>query len=185
VDLGLVDTSTTGTASPDPDGNNLNAMFMVRSNAIGGTVVGYRAVQQSGTNYRGALRIVGSTCAGSANTVGSSGSSTDTCFNSNTTKTVMTTALEEFGITGRYINRSSSTVPTSNLSLTTDYDSTSTLGYAWQQDGTYTPVATSAPSTDKVIDDEAVIIKLGAVAALTTPPGQYTAQADFIAIPTY
>jgi hypothetical protein len=88
-------------------------------------------------------------------------------------------------MTGRYINRISSGTPTANLSLTTDYDSTSTVGYAWQQDGSFVDVATSVGSTDKVIDDEAVVLKFAAVASLTTPTGVYTAQADFVAIPTY
>ena len=111
--------------------------------------------------------------------------STDRCFNAATTKTALTSSVEQFGMTGRFINRTSSTVPTSNLSLTANYDSTSTTGYAWIEDGTFTTVATSVPSTDKVVDDEAIVLGFAAVAALTTPPGQYTAQADFIAVPTY
>jgi hypothetical protein len=185
VDLGVVDGTTGGATSPDSDGNGANGVFMIRANAVGGSVVGYRAVQQSGTTYQGALRVVGSTCTGVANTVGAANSSTDQCFNSDTTKTSLTANTEQFGMTGRYINRTSSATPTSNLSLSTDYDSTSTVGYAWTQAGTFTPVATTVPSTDKVVDDEAVILKFAAVSALTTPTGQYQAQADFVAVPTY
>ena len=180
VDIGIVD-STTNAQSPVAavnGGNAADGMMMVRSNALNGVSIGYRAVQQSGTNHQGALRVVGSTC--NAGVVQS-----DRCFDSASTKTALVAGTEQFGMTGRYINTTSSTVPTSNLSLTTDYDSTSTTGYAWQEDGTFAEVATSVPSSGKVVDDEAVVLGFGAVAALTTPPGQYTAQADFIAVATY
>ena len=69
--------------------------------------------------------------------------------------------------------------------MATDYDSTVTIGYAWQEDGSFAELASSTGSTDKVIDDEAVILSFGAVAALTTPTGDYTAQADFIAVSVF
>jgi hypothetical protein len=190
VDIGVADNSTTGAVSPDAEGNNANGVFMVRTNAVGGTVVGYRAVQQSGTNYPGSLRVVGSTCVSEAagrndTNDGTNRVSTDQCFNSATTKTALTTSIEQFGMTGRFINRTSSATPTSNLTLATAYDSTATVGYAWDESGAFTNLATSVPSTDKVIDDEAVLLKFAAVAALTTPTGVYQAQADFVAVPTY
>jgi hypothetical protein len=158
---------------------------MLRTNAVNGSVVGYRAVQQSGTNYVGSLRVVGANCGGAGNTVGAANSTTDQCFNSNTTKTALTTSVEQFGMTGRFINRLSSATPTANLALATDYDGTSTVGYAWNQTGTFTTIASSTASTDKVVDDESVILQFAAVAALTTPTGVYQAQGDFVAIPTY
>ena len=190
VDIGVADNTVTGAVSPDTDGNNLNGMFMVRTNAVGGTIVGYRAVQQTGTNYKGALRVAGSTCTATGvgkNDTNNAGAriSTDQCFNSSPTKLALTTSIEQFGMTGRFINRVSSDTPTTNLSLSTDYDSTSSVGYAWTEDGSFANVATSVPSTDKVVDDEAIILKFAAVAALTTPTGVYQAQADFIAVPTY
>jgi len=190
VDIGVADNSTTGAVSPDTDGNNRNGLFMVRTNAAGGTVVGYRAVQQTGTNYVGALRISGATCTsvgtGKNDTTDAANRiSTDTCFNSATAKTALTSSVEQFGMTGRFINRVSSATPTANLTLTTDYDSTAVTGYAWVQDGTFTNVATSVPSADKVIDDEAIVLRFAAVAALTTPTGVYTAQGDFVAVPTF
>lgn len=178
VDLGVVDSSTTGAVSPDSDGNSANGVFMIRTNAVGGSLVGYRAVQQTGTNHQGALRVVGASCnAGTVNT--------DQCFNAQTSKTALVASTEQFGMTGRYINRTSSATPTANLSLAAAYDSTSTVGYAWQEDGSFVTVADSSGSTDKVIDDESVILSFAAVSALTTPTGQYQAQADFVAVPTY
>jgi hypothetical protein len=189
VDLGVADNSTSGAVSPATGGNSADGIFMIRSNALNGLIVGYRAVQQTGTNFKGSLRVVGSTCtatSGGNDTLdGTNRVSSDRCFNAAATKTALASSTEQFGMTGRFINRTSSTVPTTNLSLTTDYDSTSTTGYAWQQDGTFVTVATSVPSTDKVVDDEAIVLGFAAVAALTTPPGQYTAQADFIAVPTF
>ena len=186
VDMGVIDNTgvETPVSSSTNTGNDADGIFMVRSNAINGLTVGYKAVQQSGTGYKGSLRVVGATCTTGAgfNTTGNgSAVSSDRCFNSATTKTAITAAVEQFGMTGRYINRTSSTVPTSNLTLAANYDSTSTTGYAWVEDGTYTTVATSS----SVVDDEAVVLGFGAVAALTTPPGQYTAQADFIVVATY
>ncbi len=183
VDLGVADNTTTGGVT---DGSTkAHGVFMVRSNAVNGTEVGYRAVQQSGTTYKGSLRILGTTCSGAANTVAAANSQTDTCFNSNTTKTALTTSVEEFGMTGRFINRASSATPTSNLALAAAYDSTSTEGFAWDQSGNYVAIADSYASTDKVLDDEAVVLKFAAVSALTTPTGQYQAQGDFIAVTTY
>jgi hypothetical protein len=190
VDIGVADNSTTGAVSPDPEGNSRNGIVLIRSNALNGSVIGYKAVQQTGTNYVGALRISGATCtstgSGRNDTLDAVNRvSTDQCFNSATTKTALTASVEQFGMTGRYINRASSGTPTANLSLDTEYDSTSTIGYAWVQDGTFTELASSTGSTDKVLDDESVILKFAAVAALTTPTGVYSAQADFIAISTY
>ncbi len=185
IDLGVVDGTTTGSVSPDTDGNSRNGIFMVRTNAVNGTVVGYRAVQQTGTNYLGSLRVVGANCGGAANTVGAASSSTDQCFNSNVAKTALSASVEQFGMTGRYINRLSSSTPTTNLALAANYDSTSTVGFAWTQTGAFTTIADSTASTDKVIDDEAVVLQFGAVSSLTTPTGQYQAQGDFIAVPTY
>ncbi len=185
IDLGVADNSTTSAVSPSAGGNSKNGIFMVRTNAVNGTVVGYRAVQQTGTNYLGSLRVIGANCGGAANTVGAASSSTDQCFNSNVAKTALSASVEQFGMTGKWINRMSSATPTSNLALAANYDSTSTVGYAWVQTGAFTTIADSTASSDKVIDDEAVILKFAAVAALTTPTGVYQAQGDFIAVPTY
>ncbi len=183
IDLGVADTTTTGAVT---DGSTkAHGVFMVRSNAVNGTTIGYRAVQQTGTTYKGSLRVVGATCSGASNTVAAANSQTDMCFNSNAAKTALTASVEEFGMTGKFINRASSGTPTANLALATDYDSTGVEGYAWDQSGAFVSIADSNASTDKVLDDEAVVLKFAAVAALTTPTGQYQAQGDFIAVTTY
>jgi hypothetical protein len=53
------------------------------------------------------------------------------------------------------------------------------------ESGTAGPIASSAGSTVKQIDDEALILKFAAHPLITTPFGTYQAQADFIAVSTY
>jgi hypothetical protein len=58
-------------------------------------------------------------------------------------------------------------------------------GYAWDEDGSSTTIASSAGATVKQVDDEALIIKFAATPEITTPFGRYAVQTDFIAVPTY
>jgi hypothetical protein len=58
-------------------------------------------------------------------------------------------------------------------------------GFAWNETGTAVNIASSSSSTIKQIDDEALILKFAATPSITTPFGQYQAQTDFIAVPTY
>jgi hypothetical protein len=183
-----------------------NGVAMVRSNAINGTVVYYDAIQQSGTNHVGTLRISGATCA--ADSVNLSTDSTDQCFNQRTAQATFTAGTERYGFTVAGVNCGSTTsytctfaAGTYNLQRDAAYDGTggntynttdkdqivgsSTNGYAWDESGTATALATSGSSTTKVIDDESLILKFAATPAITTPFGSYTAKADFIAVSTY
>ncbi len=58
-------------------------------------------------------------------------------------------------------------------------------GFAWDETGTAVPIASSANSTVKQVDDEALILAFAATPSITTPFGAYAAQTDFIAVPTY
>lgn len=58
-------------------------------------------------------------------------------------------------------------------------------GYAWDESGTAVNIASSASSTVKQVDDEAIIMKYAATPSITTPFGPYAAQTDFIAVPVY
>ena len=176
VDLGVVDTTTTGAVSPDADGNSFNGIAMVTSNAAGNTTIGYKSVQDSGTNQKGALRVPAAACNATANFY------TDQCFESFTTETVPVSNTEMFGMTVRFVNRGSSTgVPTTSLgTLNAAYDFSSS-GYAWDTTGGLVNLATASGPTN----DEALILKFSAVAAITTPTGSYQTQGDFIATPTY
>jgi hypothetical protein len=58
-------------------------------------------------------------------------------------------------------------------------------GYAWDETGTAVNIASSASSTVKQVDDEAIIMKYAATPSITTPFGPYQAQTDFIAVPVY
>jgi len=209
VNLGVLDSSkiniTPMTTNCVPADCGKNGVAMVRSNALNGTVIYYDAVQQSGTNHKGTLRIAGQTCDASANNA--STSNTDQCFNISTTQAAFTTANERFGMTVAGVNCGSTTsytctgTGTANLVRDAAYDGggTSTYqatdldqingptsnGYAWDESGTAVQIASSAASTIKQIDDEALILKFAAHPLITTPFGSYQAQADFIAVSTY
>lgn len=58
-------------------------------------------------------------------------------------------------------------------------------GFAWDETGAATTIASSAASSVKQVDDEALVLKFAATPSITTPFGRYAAQTDFIAIPTY
>lgn len=60
-----------------------------------------------------------------------------------------------------------------------------TNGYAWDDTGTYHTIASSGSSTQKVVSNEALMLKFAATAQVTTPTGIYQTQADFIATPTF
>ena len=83
-------------------------------------------------------------------------------------------------MTSEFVNTGSSATPTAAVSRTADYDG-SAGGYAWDISGSLVNIANASGPTD----DEALILKFAAVAAITTPTGSYTVQGDFIATPTY
>jgi len=201
LNIGTLDTTTINispVAVNGGDGNN--GVAMVRSNAGNGTVIAYDAIQQSGTNHKGTLRISGSTCNAVTNTF------TDPCINAaGGTQTTFTAGTEMFGMTIAGINFGSTTsytctygTPpgnTCNLRPLTNYLGAGTSGssesygttngFAWDESGSAVNIASSASSTVKQIDDEALILKFAATPSITTPFGPYAAQTDFIAVPTY
>ena len=206
INLGTLDVSQINISPWTTDGgDSKNAVAMVRSNAGNGVIIDYDAIQQSGTNHQGTLRISGSTCNAVTNTF------VDPCINAaGTSQTPFTAGTEMFGMTVAGINYGSTTsyvctygdVPLSiaagnscNLKPATNYlgsgtsGSTETYdttnGFAWDETGTATTIASSASSTVKQVDDEALIMKFAATPSITTPFGPYAAQTDFIAISTY
>lgn len=212
VNLGTLDTSNINVTpvSTSCTGTDCgkNGVAMVRSNAINGTAVYYDAIQQSGTNHKGTLRVPGATCDASANNASSDTTdNVDACFNVRTTKAAFDTTTERFGMTVAGVNCGSTTSYTctgtasANMVRDASYngDGTSTYqtadadeiagptanGYAWDESGTAVPIASSATSTIKQVDDEALILKFAAHSLITTPFGNYQAQADFIAVATY
>ena len=192
VDMGVIDSGAVSVTpvSATNGGNNVNGVAMIRTNAVNGAVIDYKAVQDTSS---GKLKVVGASCSGT--------STTDQCFNSQgTTQGTFTGGVENFGMTVAGINCGSTTSYTCTFGSGTynlvrdaayDGDGTNTYqtgtanGFAWDDTGTSDRIASSASSSVKVIDDEAMILKFGATSSITTPTGQYTVQADFIATPTY
>lgn len=185
-----------------------NAVAMVRSNAINGTVVYYDSIQQSGTHHLGTLRVSGQSCDATGDNASSDTTdNTDACFNVRTTSATFDTTTERFGMTVAGVNCGSTTsyictgTATANLVRSASYngDGTNTYEttdldeingptlnkYAWDESGAAVQIASSAASTVKQIDDEALILKFAAHPLITTPFGTYQAQADFIAVSTY
>lgn len=202
VNLGVL---STGQVNVSPvtgtnGGNDLNGVVMLRTNATNGTTVSYDAIQAStGTNHLGTLRITGATC--NAGTV-----STDGCINAKgTTQGTIVSGTEEFGATVAAINCESTvsyscvfstgtynlvrdaaydgdgTNAASNFTDTNAVAGTTTSGYAWDETGTFDQVASSST----YVDDEVLVIKFAATAALITPFGSYNVSTDFVAVTTY
>jgi hypothetical protein len=198
VDLGVV-TSTAVSTTPvaNANGGDLkNAYAMVLTNAQNGVTIGYQAVQDTSS---GKLKVTGAACSGT--------STTDQCFNSQGgTQGTFTAGTEKFGMTIAGVNCAS--VPAgsytctfasglTNLQPLTNYiggaytNGTSgtygvTQGFAWVDTGAaLTTIASSASSAVKVVANEALVLRFAATAQITTPTGQYQAQADFVATPTF
>jgi hypothetical protein len=179
-------------------GDANNGIAELSTNATNGATVVYNAIQQSGTNHLGTLRVAGASCnSGTINT--------DQCVNAiGTTKSTLTAGTEAFGMTVAGINCKATTAYTCsytgntyNLRKDTNYDGsgsatgyvsdtglvggTTSGSYAWDESGSPATVASSST----VLDKEALILKFAASPTVVTPTGTYTAKADFVATPTY
>jgi len=182
-----------------PNGGDANnGIAELSTNATNGATVTYDATQQAGTNHRGTLRVAGATCNASA------GITNDQCINAiGTTQGTLTPGTEAYGMTIAAVNCKATTAyacsftgGTYHLTRDTQYDgtggntyptdanlvgTTTNAGYAWDETGTPDTIATAAT----VVDKEALILKFATTPNIVTPAGTYTAQADFVATPTF
>jgi hypothetical protein len=196
VDLGVAD-PTLVRVSPvasggTTQGNATNGIVMVRTNASGGATIRYRVIQD---NSSGDLKVAGATTctlSGGRSTV-----ATDVCINSTDltqadgTGSAIVAGTEEFGMSASYVNRTAGGTTTA-VSADANYDGTGTSGgsctaatgvncWTWGYDGS----ADTIGSSSGPIDDEALILKFAAAAALTTPTGLYQVNMDTFAVATY
>jgi hypothetical protein len=174
LSLGVVDSNSVSTTSNIAVPNS--GVAMIRTNALNGAVMYYKAEQNNGS---GKLKIAGATCSGV--------SLADACFNSTgTTQTAITAGTELFGMTLRNLNTTSGGATTA-LSCNADYDGDGSCGvgaptgYAWDDTGIFGTIASSAGP----IDDEKVSVEFAATASPTTPTGLYTVTANFVATATF
>ncbi len=195
VDIGVVDSSQiciSGPSNPCETDNTYNGIAMVRTNAFNGVVVDYYAEQNTSS---GALKVPGVACSGA--------STTDQCFNSQgTTQGTFTAGTERFGMTVAGVNCGSTaayacvyTGGSSNLKADAAYQGEGTFGssytygtangYAWDDTATIDRIASSAGSSVKVVEDEALVLKFAATAAITTPTGSYSVTSTYIATATF
>ncbi len=189
LDSGAINISPVSAASPT-NGNACNGAAMVRTNASGGVNIAYYAEQDSGTNKKGALRVPGAACSVGAD-------NTDRCIDStSTSQTAFSAGTEAYGMTIASINCGSTSAyscsfasSTNKVSRNAQYDGSSATvhgssagtGYAWDESGTPTSIASSAG----VVDDEALIMHFAATPNVTTPTGSYTVKANLIATSTF
>jgi hypothetical protein len=113
LNIGTLDTSTINISPVAVDGgDSKSGVAMVRSNAGNGVVISYDAIQQTGTNHQGTLRINGSSCntTGDPGADGNGNTKTDPCINAaGITQTTFTAGTEEFGMTVAGVNNGSTT----------------------------------------------------------------------------
>jgi hypothetical protein len=111
LNIGTLDTSTINISPVAVDGgDSKNGVAMVRSNAGNGVVISYDAIQQTGTNHQGTLRINGSSCntTGDPGADGNGNTKTDPCINAaGPAQTPFTAGTEEFGMTVAGVNNGS------------------------------------------------------------------------------
>ena len=179
-------------------GDNNNGIAQISTNATNGATVSYDAIQQSGTNHQGTLRVPGASF--NSGTVNS-----DQCVNAiGTTKATLSPGVEAFGMAIAGVNCVGTTAYTCsyagnsyNLRKSTNYDATGSAttydsdagsvagttsgSYAWDESGSAATIASSST----VLDREALILKFAASPNIVTPAGSYTAKADFVATPTF
>lgn len=189
VDIGVLDAGAVNISPVSTNGGSTtNGIAMIRTNAQSGAVISYFAEQDTSS---GKLKVAGATCSGV--------STTDQCLNSTgTTQNTIVAGTEEFGMTIAAVNCVSTTSYTCafasgtyNLVRDAEYDGDgantygTSQGFAWDDTGTVDFIASSAGSTVKVIDDEALILKFAATPSITTPTGAYTVTSTYIATATY
>ncbi len=191
VDLGVLDSSVTSispvtTANSLPgNGNDCNGAAMVRTNSSNGVAITYFAEQNTSS---GKLKVPSASCSGS--------STTDQCFNDSSTQAAFTAGTEAFGVTvgGTNCNGTSTTSyscdmgsGTNKLIATSGYIGNTTTafgtnnGFAWQDNGTTSQLASSSGP----VDDETLVLKFAATPQLTTPAGSYTLTSTYIATATF
>jgi hypothetical protein len=139
---------------------------------------------------------------------------TDPCINAAGAQGLLAAGTEEFGMTIAGINYSNTTSYTCQYTTSPAGGDTCNMkplagyigkggsgtedfcavdcntadsgnGFAWDESGAAVNIASSASSTVKQVDDEALILKFAATPSITTPFGPYAVQTDFIAVPTY
>jgi hypothetical protein len=176
VGIGVIGSTLTETPnSTDNGGTNTDGAFLIKTNAIGGATVGYKANQNTSS---GKLKVDGANCSGT--------SITDACINSAGT-TATTLSGEGFGMAVSTILYPDSKTGsgTTNLVRDADYSYSGSNTFAWDDTGTYDLVASSTGSATKVMDYEVGILRFGALIAPTTPSGLYTVSANFVATGTF
>lgn len=178
LSLGVVDASST---QKTDDADILNdGVAMLRTNALSGAVVSYKAEQETSS---GKLKQATLACSGV--------DLFDPCFNSTgTTGNTIVSGTEEFGMSLYDQNELSGGATTNALVCDDEYDGgagatgcpgSTPTHYAWQDDGSFDTIAASTGP----VDDEKVSINFAATASPTTPTGLYTVTANFVATATF
>jgi hypothetical protein len=204
VDIGIIDNTSVARSPAENDdtsqGNDRYGIAMVNTNASNGVSIAYFAEPDGGgTNQLRSFRVPSASCnASDANLF-------DQCFRPATVANEIVAGDEYFGLNipciiaddgGAIVNSVETT--TMNLVADGDYDNEGTTApdadcenddtdnyFQWNTSSSSETIATSAGSTNKVVDNEIVKLNFGASAEATTPTGSYTAISTYIATATY
>ena len=186
LDLGVVDSNNIQRTS-DGDINN-DGVAMIRTNAIDGVAMFYKAEQETGLSNggAGALRIAGVDDCTTISAVNNA------CFNSaggnvtNPSQSAITAGTELFGMT--LTNHDTTAGGATNaVTCNSNYDGDGSCGagaatgYAWDPTEAFDTLASSTGP----VDDEIVNIEFAATASPTTPTGLYSVTANFVATAQY
>ncbi len=192
VDIGVLDAALVNTSPVSSNGgSSTNGVAMVRTNAQSGVVISYFSEQNTSS---GLLKVAGASCISNTST-------TDQCINApalSGVQAVINAGTEAFGFTIPGVNCGSVSSYTCtfssgtyNLQRSSGYIGAAgnsygvSNGYAWDSTGNPVTIATSAGSSVKAVDDEALILKYAATQSITTPQGSYTVTQTFVATATY
>jgi hypothetical protein len=209
--LTYADVSVSPVPTTQPTNGDLNnGVLELKTNAYNGTAISYTAVQQTGTNFAGAMRVAGATCSATA-------SFTDQCINSvGATAAKISAGTENFGMTVPGVNCSqtptiagySCTQTAHNLVVQPNYEcsasdlsggsgsfdvfdaggqsvGTTLCNYAWDDAANVQQTIAQSSAPNGVVPGEALIVEFAATPEVTTPTGAYTAEASYIATPEY
>jgi hypothetical protein len=190
IDLGVVDSnSVQRTSDADVGTSGNDGVAMVRTNAVDGAAVFYKAEQETGLSNGGdgTLRQAGiDNCTTIA-------AVNNACFNSaggditDPAQSAIAAGTELFGMTLTNQDESAGGNTTNSLVCDADYDGDGSCGagaatgYAWDPTEAFDIIAASTGP----IDDEMVNIEFAATASSTTPTGLYTVTANFVATAQY
>ena len=193
VDLGTLDPSSINYSFTN--GNNLNGVAILRTNAVNGSSVSYDPIQDTGTAHLGALRILGANCTTTPGSCITSKITTQGGFTAGTSDFGMTIAGTNCGTETAggyypcvYASGTEHLVPQAGWigqgsnTFCAPSACNAANGFRWEESGSNLIASASATN---VVADEALILTFAATPSITNTFGPYQVLVDYTALPTY